>query len=292
MYDVIVIGGSYSGMAAALQLLRARRAVLVIDAGLRRNRVVSEAHGFLSQYGVDPAEFSRTARAQLMAYPTLTWLDAAATAAEPSKDGFVVTTSNGERHEGKRLIFATGVSDTLPAIKGLAERWGKSVFHCPYCNGYELDMGRIGVLATGPGALPQAILLREWGEVTLFLNGTFEPDEQDYAALAARGVTVEASRVVGLEDHADVCLEDGRRLSFAGLFTFPRNAPSTPLAEDLGCELEPTPFGTQIRTDASKQTSVSGAFACGDAAHVPHSLSLAVGNGALTGLHVHRSLVF
>ena len=102
----------------------------------------------------------------------------------------------------------------------------------------------------------------------------------------------DTARVVGLEGHAEVCLEDGRRLSFAGLFTFPRNGPSTPLAENLGCELEPTPFGTQIRTDGSRQTTVSGAFACGDAAQVPHSLSLAVGNGALTGLHVHRSLVF
>lgn len=292
MHDVIVIGGSYSGMAAALQLLRARRSVLVIDAGLRRNRVVSAAHGFLGQDGVDPAEVARAARAQLTAYPTLTWRDAAATEAASSNGGFSVTTSDGERHEGRRLILASGVSDTLPAITGLAERWGRSVFHCPYCNGYELNRGRIGVVATGPSALPQALLLCEWGEVTLFLNGAFEPDEQDHAALEARNVTLEASGIVGLEGHADVRLADGRTLSFAGLFTLPRNAPSTPLAERLGCDLEPTPFGTQIQTDSSKQTSVRGAFACGDAAHVPHSLSLAVGDGALTGLHVHRSLVF
>jgi thioredoxin reductase len=292
VYDVIVVGGSYSGMAAALQLLRARRTVLIIDAGRRRNRKTSTSHGFLTQDGVDPAKIASTARAQLAAYPTLTWLNAAATDAESAEKSFSVTTSDGAQHGGKRLIFATGVSDTLPEIPGLAERWGTSVFHCPYCHGYELDRGRIGVIATGPNSLHQALLLREWGEVTFFLNGAFEPDDAASATLAERGILVEASKILRFENHANVCLEDGRSLSFAGFFTASRTAPATPLAEQLGCELEATPFGTQVRTDGGKQTTVSGAFACGDAAHMPHSLTGAVGDGALTGLHVHRSLVF
>jgi thioredoxin reductase len=292
VYDVIVVGGSYSGMAAALQLLRARRTVLIIDAGRRRNRKTSTSHGFLTQDGVDPAKIASTARAQLAAYPTLTWLNAAATDAESAEKSFSVTTSDGAQHGGKRLIFATGVSDTLPEIPGLAERWGTSVFHCPYCHGYELDRGRIGVIATGPNSLHQALLLREWGEVTFFLNGAFEPDDAASATLAERGILVEASKILRFENHANVCLEDGRSLSFAGFFTASRTAPATPLAEQLGCELEATPFGTQVRTDDGKQTTVSGAFACGDAAHMPHSLTGAVGDGALTGLHVHRSLVF
>ena len=292
MYDVTIVGGSYSGMAAALQLLRARRLVLVIDAGQRRNRNAPASHGFLTQDGVDPAEIARTARAQLTAYPTLTWLDAAATQAESSEDGFSVTTSDGVWHQGQRLIFATGVSDTLPEIPGLAERWGRSVFHCPYCHGYELGMGRIGVIATGPDSPHQALLLREWGEVTLFLNGAFKPDEEGSAKLAERGVFVEASKIVQLENHADVYLEDGRSLNFAGLFTVSRTTPSTPLVRNLGCELEPTPIGTQVKTDEGKQTSVAGVFACGDTAYAPHSLTFAVSDGALAGLHVHRSLVF
>jgi thioredoxin reductase len=291
-HDVIVIGGSYAGMAAALQLLRARRKVLVIDAGQRRNRFAEVSHGFLGQDGVDPAEIASKAREQLQAYPTLTWVEGLATRAEGEKDAFAVTTAAGVRHDARRLLFATGVSDALPAIEGLGERWGKSVFHCPYCHGYELDRGRIGCIATGPISVHQAQLLPEWGETTLFLNGSFTPDAEQRADLVARGVTIEETPVAGLEGKADVRLTDGRLLPFAGLFTASRVAPATPIAEHLGCTIEDTPFGTQIQTDAMKETTIPGAFACGDAARVPHSVTLAVGDGAWAGAQLHRSLVF
>jgi len=291
-HDVIVIGGSYAGMAAALQLLRARRKVLVIDADKRRNRFAEESHGFLGQDGVDPGEIARKAREQLSAYPTLTWVEGTAEQAEGEKDAFVVTMADATRHDGRRLLFATGVSDALPEIEGLGQRWGKSVFHCPYCHGYELGQGRIGCIATGPMSLHQAQLLPEWGEVTLFLNDSFVPDETQHADLAARGVTIEAAPIARLEGKADVRLTDGRLLPFAGLFTASRVSPSSPIAERLGCALEETPFGTQIQTDVTKETTISGAFACGDAARIPHSVSLAVGDGAWAGAQLHRSLVF
>ncbi|MGQ4274984.1 NAD(P)/FAD-dependent oxidoreductase [Terrihabitans sp. B22-R8] len=290
-HDVIVIGGSYAGMAATLQLVRARRKVLVIDAGQRRNRFAAHSHGFIGHDGEDPAEIARKAREQLMAYPTLSWREGLATGAAAEKGGFAVTTADGEVHHGARLILALGVSDQLPEIDGLAERWGRSVFLCPYCHGYELDMGRIGVIATGPMALHQAALLTEWGEVTLFLNRSFKPEAAEWEQAVERGITIEPDRIADIEGHADVRLEDGRVLPFAGLFTKAENAPSTPIADALGCELEETPFGTHILTKAH-ETSVPGVFACGDAAHVPHSVSIAVGNGALTGAFVHRSLVF
>lgn len=282
-HDLIVVGGSYAGMAAALQLVRAHRSVLVIDAGLRRNRFARHSHGFLGQDGVDPSAIARAAREQLEAYPTLRWLDGTAETASGGKDAFVVTTAEGGRHEGRRLLFAVGVADELPQIDGLAERWGRSVFHCPYCHGYELNQGRIGVIATGSMSMHQAQLLPEWGEVTLFANGAVAPDEAARRDLFARGVTIEEAAIARLDGHADVVLSDGRRLSFACLFTATRNAPATPIATSLGCETEETPFGIQIRTDAAKETSIPGAFACGDAARVPHSVSLAVGDGAWAG---------
>ena len=291
-HDVIVIGGSYAGMAAALQLLRARRKVLVIDAGKRRNRFADASHGFLGQDGVNPGEIARRVKEQLAAYPTLTWIEETAEQAEGRKDAFVVTAADGVRHDGRRLLFATGVSDTLPEIEGLGERWGKNIFHCPYCHGYELDQGRIGCIATGPMSLHQAQLLPEWGEVTLFLNGAFAPDAEQRADLAARGVTIEETLVARLEGEADVRLADGRLLQFAGLFTATRVSPSSRIAEQLGCAIEETLFGTQIQTDAMKETTVPGAFACGDAARIPHSVSLAVGDGAWAGAQLHRSLVF
>lgn len=291
-YDAIIVGGSYAGMAAALQILRAHRSVLIIDAGLRRNRFAGRSHGFLGQDGTDPSEIAKIAREQLEAYPTLTWLDDTAETAAGRKDAFVVTTASGGRHEGRRLLFAIGVADALPAIEGLVDRWGKSVFHCPYCHGYELGRGRIGVIATGPMSVHQAQLIPEWGEVTFFVNGAATLDDAVRADLSNRGVAIEEAPIARLDRHADVVLADGRRLAFAGLFTATRNSPASPIASSLGCEMEETPFGTQIRTDGMKETSIPGAFACGDAARVPHSVSLAVGDGAWAGATLHRSLVF
>ena len=291
-HDVIVVGGSYAGMAASLQLLRARRSVLIVDAGIRRNRFARHAHGFLGQDGVDPAEIVRTARAQLQAYPTLTWIEDTAETVTGQKDAFAVMTAQGSRHEGRRILFATGVSDALPQIEGLAERWGTSVFHCPYCHGYELNQGRIGVIATGPMSVHQAQLIPEWGAVTFLTNGIVTLDDAVRADLVSRGVTIEETPIRRLDGDADVVLADERRLAFVGLFTASRNAPSTPIAAGLGCNLAETPFGTQVQTDDMKETSVPGAFACGDTARVPHSVSLAVADGAWAGATLHRSLVF
>lgn len=292
MQDVIIIGGGYAGMAAALQLLRARRSVLVVDAGQRRNRFASHAHGFLGQDGVDPAVIASTARDQLMTYPTLTWVDGLVTQATGDKDAFDVTLADSATHRGRRLLFATGLADRLPPVRGLAERWGQSVFHCPYCHGYELDRGAIGVIATGPMSVHQAQLLTEWGQVTFLTNGAVSVDAETRDDLSARGVTLEDTLVDRIEGTADVVLADGRRLRFAGLFTAALCEPATPVAEAMGCALTDTPMGRQIQTSAAKETSLPGVFACGDLARAPHSVSLAVADGAWAGAQLHRSLVW
>ncbi|MFV0382697.1 NAD(P)/FAD-dependent oxidoreductase [Paracoccus sp. (in: a-proteobacteria)] len=289
-HDVIVIGGSYSGMAAALQLIRARRRVLIVDAGQRRNRFASHSHGFLGQDGVDPAVIWATAREQLLRYPTLIWIEETATTAGGVTDDFHITLEDGSCHEGRRLLLATGVRDQLPQIPGLAERWGRSVFQCPYCHGYELNMGRIGVIAAGPMSLHQAQMLPEWGEVTLLTNSAVQPDDAVRANLAARGVSIEETPVVALEGEAELRLSDGRLLSFAGLFTASRAVPG-PLAGMLGCALVENPLGQQIHTAETNETTVPGIFACGDTAKAPHSVSLAVGDGAWAGAQLHRSLL-
>lgn len=291
-YDVIVIGGSYAGMAATLQLLRARRSVLVIDAGERRNRFASHSHGFLGQDGVDPREIALNARRQLEAYPTLTWLEGRVEAVAGQADDFMVSTADGEIYRSRRILFAIGVSDQLPQITGMAERWGKTIFHCPYCHGYELDQGRIGVIATGPMSVHQVELLTDWGEVTFLINGGVALGCEVRLALKDRGVTIEETLIDKIEGAADVLMTDGRLLSFAGLFVAPRCSPSSPLAAMAGCAMEEIPMGTQIRTDAESKTSVYGIFACGDVARAPHSVSLAVGSGAMAGIQVHRSLLW
>ena len=291
-HDVIVIGGSYAGMAAALQLVRARRCVLVIDAGERRNRLASHSHGFLSQDGVPPGEIAATARRQLQAYPTLTWLEGRAETLSGAIDQFTVSTAQGGMHQARRILLATGVADGLPPVAGLAERWGQSIFHCPYCHGYELGQGRIGVIAANPMSTHQAELLTEWGDITLLVNGALSLEADSRSALKRRGVTIEETPIAQIEGHADVRMADGRLLPFVGLFAATRTTPASGLAQALGCALEETPMGIQIRTDAQNKTTVPGVFACGDVARAPHSVSLAVGHGAMAGAQLHRSLVW
>lgn len=293
MFDAIIVGGSYAGMAAALQLARARCTVLVLDTGLRRNRFAKTSHGVLGLDGKAPSEIAGNAKAQLLKYPNLTWLDEPAVQAEAADGYFLVHTEKGEALKAKRLILATGVTDELPKVPGLAERWGQSVLHCPYCHGYELDNGHLGVLATGAISMHQALLIPDWGRTTLFINGAFEPDEAQLRQLAARKVTIEREPVVEIcGRNAAVKLRDGRVVELAGLFVAPKITLSSPLAEQLGCELIESPLGPYIKTDEFKATSVVGVFACGDAARAAGNITFAISDGALAGLAAHRSLIF
>jgi thioredoxin reductase len=291
--DFAIVGGSFAGLSAALQLARARRRVLVVDAGQRRNRFVDEAggssHGFLSQDGRPPAEIAADGKRQLLAYPSVQWMEGQADDAHVAADGRFEFRVGDTSVSAARLILATGVRDELPAVPGLAERWGRSVFHCPYCHGYELDAGPIGIIAASPMAQHQGIMLPDWGTPTLFLNGVYTPTEDELAALARRGTRVEATPVARIDGLADVVLQDGRRLAMNGLFTQPRTHVASPIAQQLGCAMEDGPLGRFIKVDAMQQTSVANVFACGDAARAAGSVALAVADGALAALAAHRS---
>jgi thioredoxin reductase len=290
--DVAIVGGSYAGLSAALPLARARRRVVVIDAGSPRNRMAHASHGVLAQDGRPPAAIAGDGRTQLLAYATVAWHAATATSVAAAADGFDIALAGQPTLRARRLVLAMGVVDELPEIAGVAERWGRHVFHCPYCHGYELQQGAIGVLAAGPAAIHQAMLLPEWGAVTLFTNGALTLDDRQQHDLTERGVRIEPVPVVRIVDAATVLLADGRAVTMAGLFTQPRTRPAGTLADALGCALDDGPLGTFIRTDALKATTVPGVFACGDAARAAGSVALAIGDGAQAGMSVHRSLVF
>jgi thioredoxin reductase len=291
-YDVIIVGGSYAGLAAALTLARARRKVLVVDAGARRNRFAEFSHGFLTQDGTEAAAVADKARAQLLAYDTVSWFDGKAISAQQTDRGFRVEIEGAAPQEAKRLVLATGVVDILPKIPGLAERWGRHVFHCPYCHGYELNQGRIGVLATSAMSMHFALMLPDWGPTTLFLNGAFELDEEQLAKLNARGAKLDRRLIDRIESELDLVMKDGSVVQLDGLFTMTKVEIASQIPAQLGCEFDETPLGRTIRTDAMKATTVPGVYACGDAARQGGSLPLAVGDGTMAGAAAHQSLIF
>ena len=296
MYDVAIIGGSYAGMAAGLQLAQTRRKVVVIDAGKPRNRFASHSRGFLTQDGKSPHDIAAAGYAELAQYPSVDWYKGEVETIVGEVDDFTLTladsTASAAPLRARRVILAAGVGDELPPLSGLDERWGTYVFHCPYCHGFDLNRGRIGVLATSEAAMHLALLLPDWGPTTLFLNDAFEPDQEQLEKLAKRGTHIERGAVERLTgDGLNVVMADSRVFPLDGLFVVTQTAPSM-LAIRLGCELDVTPLGRAIKTNAAKATSVPGVFACGDIAMPVGNLSLAVSDGALAGQAAHHSLVF
>lgn len=294
-YDVIIVGGSFAGVSAALQLARARRRILLVDAGLPRNRFAEASHGFLGQDGKAPRAIIQEAFRQLRAYPTLELIEGEARAARRDDGGFAVILADGREERAARLVLATGVRDELPPIPGLQERWGVTVLHCPYCHGYEVGDRALGVLVNHPQAPHQAVLIPDWGPTTYFTQGIFEPDEQQAAQLAARGITIERTPVVELLGKAPgleaVRLKDGRIVPVSAVFTQPKVHMASPLAEQLGCAFDDGMTGPFIRVDDGKQTTVPGIYAAGDAASPMHNATLASAAGVLAGVGAHRSLV-
>lgn len=171
LYDVAIIGGSYAGLSAAMPLARARRNIAIIDAGQRRNRFAEYSHGFLTQDGTQANEIVEIAKKQLEVYSTVEWQNGRVKKIAKIDEGFCICIDGVYSIQTKKIIIAAGVSDQLPEIAGLAERWGKTVFHCPYCHGYELEKGKIGILATSEHSLQLAMMLPDWGPTTFLLNG-------------------------------------------------------------------------------------------------------------------------
>lgn len=197
-FEAIVIGGNFAGLSAAMQLARARRRVLLVDAGAPRNRFSEASHGFLGQDGQTPAAIMQEGKQQLSLYPTITIRQGKVVRARRDGDAFIVGTEDGGEERAARIVLATGVSDTLPEIPGLQERWGRSALHCPYCHGYEVGGGKLGVLANHPHSAHSAMMIPDWGATTFFTQALFEPDEEQLLKLSARGVRIERSPIVEL----------------------------------------------------------------------------------------------
>lgn len=294
-YDVIIVGGSFAGLSAAMQLARARRRILLVDAGRPRNRFAQASHGFLGQDGVAPARIMSEGLRQLSAYPSVDFFHGEAVSARSGGAGFQLGLQDSEDVKGRRLVLTTGVTDTLP-LASMETRWGVSVLHCPYCHGYEVRDRPIAVIASHAAAVHQGMILPDWGPTTYFTQGVFEPTGEEAALLAARGVRIERTPVIELLGDAPatraVRLADGRELAVEAVFTGPMTRVTSSLAEQLGCAFTDGMSGPHIQVDPMQQTSIEGVFAAGDSAQPMHNATLASAAGVMAGIAAHRSLVF
>ena len=303
-YDVIVVGGSFAGLSAAMQLARARRRVCVVDAGQPRNRFAAASHGFFGQDGEPLLEMIAQARRKLAAYPTVVFVQGAvvqATAAADGSQGFAVALQDGTPLAARKLVLAFGVQDGLPDIAGLRERWGTTVLHCPYCHGYEFAGQRLGVLYYSPQSGMHAQLIADWGPTTLFLNGDTTLDSAEHARLLALGIVIEPAPIAALEGPGQALTgvrlqstegSDARVVPVAALYIASATRPASPLAEQLGCAFDDGPMGPYIRTDANKMTTAPGVYAAGDLTLMRHNATLASAEGVLAGTGAHQALVF
>ena len=294
-HDALIIGGSYAGLSAAQQLVRARRRVLVIDDGRPRNRFAARAHGVLANDGRPGAEITATARSQVAAYPTAAFRMAEAISVERIDGGFSVSFADGTRTLGRRLLLSHGVEDVLPDIPGVKERWGRTALHRPWCHGYEIGCGPIGVLGRGEHAVQYAATVAEWGQVTLFMGLDVGLSPEDAHLLYRRGVTIETTPIARLEGKAPTLtgarLTDGRFVELKAIFVGASVRVASPFAERLGCEMTDTPMGRVIKVDAMQATTQPGVFAAGDLARAASNITLATSDGMIAAHGLFRSLI-
>jgi thioredoxin reductase len=271
MYDVIIAGGGPAGLNGALVLGRAQRHTLLCDAGQPRNRRVTATHGFLSRDGISPAELRETAASQLAPYPAVERGAVTVDRVKPDPDGFRASLSDGSTASARRVLLATGVTDELPDIGGLAERWGISAFNCPYCDGWEVRGQPLAVLGADEANIRLAVTLTRYSDdVVLCTSGAAAPAGQDAELLRRRGVDIRTEPVVRLEGPGAgldrIVFGDGTTIARTYAFTHPPTRQASAIPADLG--LEQLDDGS-IKVDDLCQTSMPGVFAAGDIARRP-----------------------
>ena len=297
-YDVVIVGGGAAGLSAATTLGRALRSVLVIDSGSPRNAAAAGVHGYLSRDGTSPAELLSIGRREVLSHGG-TVIDGEAVSARRTTDGFEVMLGDAGRFNGRRLLVTTGLTDELPPIVGLREQWGKGVVHCPYCHGWEIRGQRIGVLGTGPLSVHQALLFRQWSrDVTLFLNDTVEPTDEEWDKLAARSVTVVDGAVASVDAAEGVLtgltLSHGSSFDVQALAVGTRMEARSALLESLGLSsrVHPSGAGRYIETDVmGGATAARGVYAAGNVSNLMAQVITAAAEGVMTGARINADLI-
>src|SRR5690606_39072599 len=291
-FEVIIIGGSYAGLSAAMALGRSLRIVLIIDSGLPCNKQTPHSHNFLTQDGKTPKEISILAKQQVGKYDTVRFYEGLATSGIKTANAFEITTSANDRFTAKKLIFATGIKDVMPDTKGFAECWGISIIHCPYCHGYEYRNQKTGIIANGAKAFHLASLVHNLTDkVTVLTSGKADLNSGQIEKLDKNNIKIIETQISEFENQnghiQNVVFIDGAEMSFDAVYAAIPFLQSSDIPISLGCEL--TEHG-YLKVDNLQKTTVEGVYACGDNSNAMRSIANAVYSGNLAGAVVNGEL--
>lgn len=290
-YDVAVVGGGAAGLSAALVLGRARRRVVVVDSGAPRNAPAEHMQGFLSRDGLPPASLLAMGREEVARYG-VELQDGLVADVRAAGGRFELVLADHRTVRARRVLVTTGLSDDLPDLPGVRERWGRDLLHCPYCHGYEVRDQPLGVLGGTPDSVAHALLVRQWSEDVVYFPHTGSLTDEEREQLAARSVEVVEGRVQGLVVEDDrlsgVALADGRVVARSAVFVRPGLVPHSSLLVGLGCETDENGW---VRTDATGRASVAGVWAAGNASNPRAQVITAAGEGSAAAIAINADLV-
>jgi thioredoxin reductase len=292
-FDVIIIGGSYAGLSAAMALGRSLRRVLIIDSGRPCNQQTPHSHNFLTQDGRKPAEITAEAKAQVLRYDTVTFHQGLAVEATRIQSGFEIRTQPGEVFTGRKLLFATGVADQMLPVKGFAECWGISVLHCPYCHGYEVKNQNIGLIGNGDLGFELCRLLSNWSsQLMLFTNGKSTLSDGQTEKLRAHRIEIVEGEIVALQHSQgfirNIAFADGSQIPVSAVFARVSFRQHCDIPQRLGCEL--TESG-HLKVNEFQKTNLPGVFAAGDNTTMFRTVSMATAAGTIAGASINKELI-
>nr|WP_299111895.1 NAD(P)/FAD-dependent oxidoreductase [uncultured Winogradskyella sp.] len=292
-FEVIIIGGSYAGLSAAMALGRSLRKTLVIDSGKPCNRQTPQAHNFITHDGKEPSVISQIARKQVEEYPTVRFYSGLATNGRQIEDGFEIITQNSDSFKAKKIILATGIKDIMPRIKGFSESWGISIIHCPYCHGYEYRNEKTGIFGNGDYGFEFSKMISNWtDDLTLFTNGKSELDDEQTKKLELNNIKIIEKEIASFENvdgHLkNIVFNDGKKHPIKAVYSQVPFVQHSDISNQLGCELDENGY---IKVDMFQKTNVEGLFACGDNTTFMRSIANAVATGTVAGSMSNKELI-